>query len=241
MDDLAGAGKVVEAVIDAEITKTVYNDALSPAMREAGGISTDFLKTIHLLAAPFQLAAVAQDRLHIFCERIRKNVPEADQCQAPSNIARPVIEAFVSTDDDSPLMRMFEELMAKAINKREKDNLSPDFPGIIKSLSPMEALLIADLQRQEQVVVNLMFSPKRLIVKPVTANFDYARYGGNARHLTFIQRLTDMKLVCTLTRAVQKSDFPESDVPAEHALERGIYRLSMFGHWFAESCIPKSA
>lgn len=140
--DITGIGKV----LDSDVVKEVYRDAASPALREVGGLSKDLVKTLRLFTAPFQLAAAYQDRLVDFCDRVRNNVPEDFQQEAASNIAKPVIEAFAFTEDDSPLMAMFEELMTKAIDSREASKLSPTFPDIIKNLSPLQAKLLKSLK-----------------------------------------------------------------------------------------------
>jgi glutaminase len=106
--DLTGAGQV----INSEIAKRTYNEALSPAMKELGGLSEDTLKALRLFTAPLQLAAAYQDRFKAFCQRVRDKVPTSQQQEAPPEIVKPVMDAFASTSDDSPLMKMFEELIA---------------------------------------------------------------------------------------------------------------------------------
>lgn len=235
--DLVGAGQI----INSEVAKRTYGDALSPAMKELGGLTQDTLKAIRLFTAPIQLLATYQDRFRAFCERVREKVPEADQCDAPPEITRPVMEAFASTSDDSPLMGMFEELMARAIDKRETKKLSPEFPSLIRNLSPLEALLIVDLHKQEQFTDDLFDAKKHLIVQRVGANFDFAAFGGSEHHLTLMQNLKKKDLVAILENQpfdVQEQ-YPTLVVPQDLALRRTIIRLTMFGRWFTEVCTAK--
>lgn len=56
--DFTGLGKVVNS----QVANRAYDDALSPAMRQVGGLSEDLLKTFRLFTAPLQLAAAYHDR-----------------------------------------------------------------------------------------------------------------------------------------------------------------------------------
>lgn len=235
--DLTGIGKIA----DSEIAKYVYSDAISPAMRQVGELSEDILKTLRLFTAPFQLAAAYQDRFQKFCERVREKVPEEYQSDAPPEIAVPVMKAFAYTRDESPLMEMFEELMAKAIDIREKDKLSPLFPGIISSLTPLQALLIADLTKKHQNTDDLF--KKNVIIERVFSNFDFERYGGSSHHLTLMQDLKEKNLVIIEGNMVidKEKEYPNLKIPDGLSLRRTNFKLSMFGRWFALACVDVSA
>ncbi len=209
-------------------------------MKEVGGLTADTLKTFRLFTAPIQLAAAYQDRFRGFCDRVRAKVPPEEQREAPAEIAKPVMEAFASTSDDSPLMKMFEELMAKAIDKREADRLSPEFPKLIQSFSPLQALLIADLQKRDQITDDLWDNQKSLILQRVGANFDFKTFGGQDHHLTICQTLKDKKLLSMHQNQPidAAKDYPQLKVPEGLQLKRTLVRLTMFGQWFAEACAP---
>lgn len=234
--DLAGAGQL----INSEVAKRTYDDALARGMRELGGFTEDTLKALRLFTAPLQLAAAYQDRFKAFCQRVRDKVPEAEQQDAPPEIARPVMEAFASTSDDSPLMKMFEELMAKAIDRRETNKLSPEFPALIKNLSPLEALLITDLRTEEQYTDDLKDPEKNLILQRIGANFDFEKFGGQDHHLTLSQNLKRKNLVFINDHVTidAKQRYPNLQVPEGLALKRTTIRLTMFGRWFVSACVP---
>lgn len=232
--DLAGAGQI----INSEVAKRTYEDALSPTMRELGGLSEDTFKAFRLFTAPIQLMAAYQDRFRAFCERVRNKVPEEQQQEAPAEIGRPVMEAFASTSDDSPLMSMFEELMAKAIDKREVNKLSPSFPEIIRSLSPLEAKLIAALKNKAQIMDDLFKLDENLIMQRVGTNFNFEDFGGGAHHLTIAQNLTEKKIVKLETANLDYTKFyPTLVIPSGHQLKRTTIQLTMFGRWFASTCV----
>ena len=58
IDDLTGVGKA----LNSEVAKQTYQEALSPALRNAGAFVGDVLATFRLFTFPIQLAATAQDR-----------------------------------------------------------------------------------------------------------------------------------------------------------------------------------
>jgi hypothetical protein len=234
--DLTGAGQV----INSEIAKRTYNEALSPAMKELGGLSEDTLKALRLFTAPLQLAAAYQDRFKAFCQRVRDKVPTSQQQEAPPEIVKPVMDAFASTSDDSPLMKMFEELMTKAIDKREANRLSPEFPAIIKSLSPLEALLITELRTIEQSTDDLRDTSKNIILQRIGANFDFEKFGGQDHHLSLTHNLKYKNLIVINDNEPFDAigQYPTLRIPEGLALKRTTIRLTMFGRWFVSACVP---
>jgi hypothetical protein len=146
-----------------------------------------------------------------------------------------VMEAFASTSDGSPMMSMFEELMAKAIDKREAK-----IPEIVKSLSPLQALLISRLRNGEQFTDDVRESKRNLIVQRVGANFDFNDFGGPDHHLTLVQDLENKKLVTILAnQQVPAGQYSHVQIPEGLKLQRMLIRLSMFGKWFAEAVTPR--
>lgn len=181
--------------------------------------------------------AAYQDRFADFCDRVRERVPEEHQQEAPPEIARPFMEAFASTSDNGPLMAMFEELMAKAIDDREAEKLSPSFPEIIRNLSPLEAKLIVALTKGPQQTDDLI--QDNVIVERVRANFQFSDIGGQAHHLTIAQSLQGKSLV----KINFDNKFDYSKVYPNLRLEDGRtfrrmnYSLTMFGQWFSSACV----
>lgn len=235
--DLGGAGEI----INSQVVKWTYKDGLSPAVKQVGAFTEDTAKALRLFTAPLQLLAAYQDRFERFCDRVRERVPESEQCDAAAEIARPVMDAFAYTSDGSPMMSMFEELMAKAIDKREAKKLSPQFPEIVKSLSPSQALLISRLRKNEQFTDVVLEPRKNLIVKRVGANFDFGEFGGAEHHLTLAQDLATKNLVTMLVnQEVPAGLYPNLEVSDGLKLQRMLIRLSNIGIWFAEAVTPRN-
>lgn len=235
--DLAGVGKI----IDSDIAKESYKDAVSPAMKEIGGLAEDAVKTFRLFSAPIQLLGAYQDRFGDFCDRVRNKVPEEFQQSATANIAKPVMEAFAFTEDDSPLMSMFEELMSKAIDKREAAKLNPLFPEIIKNLSPFQAKLIKALITSDQITDDIIKKDENLIVRRLHANFSFNDYGDQSHHLTLVQDLQNKNIVQMYPnfRIDPPNKYSKIELEAGHVIRRTKINLTMFGKWFAKSCVKR--
>ena len=235
LGDLTGAGKVINSAV----ARKTYDDALSGTFKQLGGLSTDLVKSLRLFTAPLQLAAAYQDRFVDFCQRVRDKVPEAHQQDAAPEIAAPVMEAFTTTSEASPLMTMFEELMAKAIDSREADKLSPEFPAMVRSLSPLEARLLSSLTKDDQFTDDIRDGNK--ITQNVGSNFDFSDFAGDAHHLTLILALKEKNLVNISVSQIPETEelYPDIQIPEGHKLRRMTTQLSMLGRWFTDACMPK--
>lgn len=237
ISDLTGVGKI----IDSEIAKESYKDAVSPAMKELGGLTQDAVKTFRLFTAPVQILAAYQDRFGSFCDRVRNKVPNEFQQPATANIAKPVMEAFAFTEDDSPLMSMFEELMSKAIDTREASKLNPVFPELIKNLSPLQAKLIKALKTSDQITDDIIKIDENLIVRRLHSNFSFNDFADQSHHLTLSQDLKNKNIVhINPNFKIEPSDkYSNLELESGHVVRRTRIYLTMFGNWFADSCVKK--
>jgi hypothetical protein len=158
MEDLTGLGKVAESVAklgDSKLPNKAYDDLLSAAMKEGGKALVDAVKAFRLFLAPIQLLAAAQDRLAVFCERVRAKVPEDQQQEAAPSIALPVLMDLRFMEDDNPLTELYLNLLARAIDKDRYDEAHPAFVKIIEQLSPDEAMVVYVLRSRN---VNIWFA-----------------------------------------------------------------------------------
>jgi hypothetical protein len=139
------------------------------------------------------------------------------------------------------MMLMFEELMAKAIDRREAKKLSPQFPELVKTLSPLQALLVSKLREAEQFTDDLRDRKRNLIVQRVGANFDFEEFSGPDHHLTLVQDLEHKKLVAILAnQEVPDGTYPGIQIPEGLVVQRMLIRLSMYGKWFADAVTSRS-
>jgi hypothetical protein len=138
MEDMLGIGKVV----DSKLAEKVYDDAASPAVRQLGQIATDAAKTFRLFLAPLQLTALAQDRFAMWLDEVRTRVPPERQIEAEPTIAGPAIRAMLFMQPDNPLVRLYLNLLTKAIDKDTASDLHPAFVTVMEQMCPDEAILM---------------------------------------------------------------------------------------------------
>lgn len=154
MEDLTGLGKLAES----QLVNQVYNEAGSPAAKELGKLAADTTKTLRLFTAPFQLAALAQDRFQIWLDEARNRVPSERQIEAPSHIAGPALRAMLFMEAEKPLAKMFVNLLSQAIDKDRVGDVHPGFVHILEQISPDEALLLYKMKSMSIAGVNRLFN-----------------------------------------------------------------------------------
>ncbi|WP_264566829.1 DUF4393 domain-containing protein [Flavobacterium sp. N3904] len=143
-------------ILGAKTVEKAYDDALSPPMKEVGKATSDIVKTFRLFTTPFQLAATLQDRLEIYLEKIRNNVPKEKQIECHPMIAGPIFDRLKYLDDDNKLTTLFLNLLERAIDSERVNEAHPAFIHIIEQLSPDEALILYLLKDNEIHVVDTL-------------------------------------------------------------------------------------
>jgi hypothetical protein len=134
---------LVKALLSEKVVEDVYEDVMSGAAKEIGGLGTDLVKTARLLLAPIQFAAAYQDRLRRVIERIANKVPDGQRVEPPPEVVGPAIERMKYVSEDSPLWEMFEELLTKSIDRDRVGTIHPSFTLIISQLARDEAVILA--------------------------------------------------------------------------------------------------
>ena len=220
-DDLTGLGKLA----DSALVKSAYDDAASGTLKQVGGMTTDVLKTFRLFTAPFQLAALAQDRFAKWLDQIRSQVPPERQTEASSSIAAPALRALFFTDDDNPLSVLFLELLKRAIDKERLNEAHPSFVGIIEQLTPDEALILYTLRGKTRWLYynrdtddDLPGFPVDILTCP--------------EHLeAYILHLKSLNLV---------SDSEEVLLEDTSIIRGPVIKSTAFGDFFTKACIPEA-
>ncbi|PDT68576.1 hypothetical protein CO683_15325 [Bradyrhizobium ottawaense] len=125
--------------------KEVYQDGLSPAMRETGSALTNFIKTLHLALAPLQFTAALQDRYVAFLDRSVRKIPEERRILPAPQIAGPILEAIKYEPDDTLIADMYGELLSRAFDRDAARHAHPAFAPLIKQLSVDEAVILRSI------------------------------------------------------------------------------------------------
>ena len=132
----------VEKVVNSEVAKRAYEDALSGPATEVGRLAQDLMKTFRLFLAPIQLLASSQDRLGRWLEEIRLAVPADRQVQAPPEVAGPALLNLRFLDDTNVLKDLYLNLLKCSIDRRTQQDTHPGFVKVIEHLSSDDARLL---------------------------------------------------------------------------------------------------
>lgn len=129
-------------ILETEVAKKAYDDALSSPIKEASGMATDILKGLRLFTAPFAMMANFRERLLETLEECRQKVPVERQVECPPEIAGPVIEKLRFLAPENELRQLFLNLLSASIDRERQSKAHPSFVNIIGQLSRDEALLL---------------------------------------------------------------------------------------------------
>lgn len=150
MDEIDALGKA----LDSKLVEKIYDDAVSPGMKELGKVGADLVKTARLLTVPLQIAATFQDRITKLLRQLNERVPEARRIEVSPEISRPAIEAMRYLDETNVLWSLFKEILFKASDEDYVDLVHPAFVHIVKQLTRDEAQLLFLLNKTAFQVVD---------------------------------------------------------------------------------------
>jgi hypothetical protein len=109
-----------------------------------------------LFTLPIQILSTFQDRVEKVLNNARNKVPEIRQQIAPAQIAGPVLEKLKYIPEDDELIKMYEELLARSIDKDRINEAHPSFAHIISQLSRDEAYLLFELKEKSFEVTDTL-------------------------------------------------------------------------------------
>lgn len=126
----------------------VYEDALSPAMKQIGQVLERVAKTSRFLLAPIDYLALQHDRWERYLQRVANKVEDQNLIEGHPQLVIPTIEGLSLTYENTLLSELFVNLLANSIDKTKQDLAHPAFPNIIKQLSHDEAVMLFFLKKQ---------------------------------------------------------------------------------------------
>lgn len=231
----------IAKIVESEVAKRAYDQGLSGTISEIGKMGTNVVKTLRLFTLPLQLASTLQDRISASLNRVRDKVPVERQQQSPPQIAGPVFEHMRYLDEEDVLTQMFEELLARSIDRDRIKEAHPSFVHLISQLSRDEALILLELRSNNFEVVDVLdldrkqdrFVNRR--VEKSTIPADKLFYPENVE--LYYSHLESLSLV-------QWPVFRQDPIPSS-GTQTGIRRFSKmhlteFGKLFVSACIPDS-
>jgi hypothetical protein len=230
---------VVAKLIESEIAKQIYIQGASGIITEVGKIGTDVAKTLRLFTLPLQLFSTLQDRVELLLENARKKVPEPRQQLAPPQIVGPILEKIKYIPRDDELFQMFEELLARSIDKDRVEEAHPSFVHIISQLSRDEALLLYELKSGSFEVIDVLDLNKK------ENRFENRRIEKSTIPDQQLFYKNKVELYYSHLESLSLVEWPvyKQDPIVENGIQKGIRRFSKmmlteFGKIFITACIP---
>lgn len=220
----------------------VYDDVLSPAMKQIGKSLESVAKTSRFLLAPFDYLAKQHDRWERYLEKVSEKVETENLIEGHPQIVIPTLEGLSLTYENTLLSELFINLLAISIDKTKQEFAHPAFPNIIKQLSHDEAVILYFLKKQVYVVNQKsdfdegkqLFSAKEVIFE----EFPLEKLDFPQNIWLHMNHLNSLNLAGTWQ--VGNQEIIRDDISKK---QTGIYiyserRLTEFGELFVNACIP---
>ena len=220
----------------------VYEDTLSPAMKQIGKSLESVAKTSRFLLAPFSYLAAQHDRWERHLEKVSQRVNTENLVEGQPQIVIPTLEGLSLTYENTLLSELFINLLANSIDKTKQDLAHPAFPNIIKQMSHDEAVILFHLKKQsyqikqqsDWVEEKQLFFNKRT----VSDEFPLDKLTFPQHIWLYMNHLNSLNLAGTYQVGKQ-----EIIRDKETGKQTGVYinsekRLIEFGWLFVDACVP---
>lgn len=217
----------------------IYDDLARDSVIQVGSIALNSIKAARCVLAPIDYLAAQQDKLQSHLRRVNEIVPEDRQINAHPLVSGPIIDALKYVESESLIAEMFENLLARAIDKERVNEAHPAFSKIISQLSPDEALILSLFKEKSyEMEVNFIYSYNfkdidgmEIVVNEFPVNDlmfpeNYAMY---------------LEHLCNLNLLKQFNSFHKvkEDSPYNYKYSLIKTKLSSFGELFSKACISK--
>ncbi|CAA0156056.1 conserved hypothetical protein [Tenacibaculum maritimum] len=223
-------------------TEKIYDDALSPAMKQIGKALEGVAKTSRFLLAPFDYLAAQHSRWERYLEKVAAKVPEENLTEGHPQIVIPTLEGLSLSYENTLLSELFVSLLANSIDNRKQNLAHPAFPNIISQLSHDEAVILFYLKKKNWIVKqksDLDNEAQRFINEETTYEefpLDKLLYPENI--WVYMNHLNSLNIAGTWQVENQSpiiEDATGKQIGVNIISER---KLTEFGQLFVESCVP---
>lgn len=220
----------------------VYEDALSPAIKQIGKSLESVAKTSRFLLAPFEYLSKQHDRWEKYLEKVSEKVEKENLIEGHPQIVIPTLEGLSLTYENTILSELFINLLAISIDKTKQNFAHPAFPNIIKQLSRDEAIILFYLKKKKYVVKQKfdidnekkIFINKKIIFEEFPTNkLDFPQ-----NILMNMNHLNSLNLAGTWQVGKQETILEEITGKQIGIFVNSERRLTEFGELFASACIP---
>jgi hypothetical protein len=130
MADIIGIGEA----LNSKVAEKAYDDVLSKPAKQVGKFAEDVVKTVRLALFPFQMGGAIQDKLDRTSRRVYNKVPPERRIDPQLQIVGPIYENIKYLEDNTTLYEMFEELLARSIDRERVAEAHPAFIHLISRM-----------------------------------------------------------------------------------------------------------
>lgn len=220
----------------------VYDDALSPAMKQIGVALEGTVKASRFILAPIEYVAAYRERWEKYLKKISERVSEKNLTEGHPQIIIPVLEGLVLSYENTLLSEMFLNLLANSIDKTKQDLVHPAFPKIIQQISHDEAVILYFLKKQSFELVqqsdfdrskNLFFNKRE-----IKNTFPLDRLCFPEHFFLYMDHLNSLNVAGIWQVGNQEPIMDAEKTNQTGTLIRSEITLTQFGRLFVSSCTP---
>jgi len=220
----------------------VYEDALSPAMKQIGKALENVAKTSRFLLAPIDYLAAQHDRWERYLKKVSEKVKKEDLIEGHPQIVIPTLEGLSLTYENSLLSELFINLLANSIDKTKQDLAHPAFPNIIKQISHDESVILFYLKKKSYKIKQQSdwVEEKRLFFnkRTISDEFPLEKLSFPNHIWLYMNHLNSLNLAGTYQ--VGNQEIIQDPTTGG---QTGVYinsekRLIDFGRLFVDACVP---
>lgn len=137
-----------------EVAGDVYDDAMSPSMKEVGGLLGAVIGFFNnVVAAPLhRLNAKYRVKTEAYIRNLEKRyleIPEENRQEPPVKIVGPTLEALKYNLDEEDLKNMFTNLLVSSMDKTKSSRCHASYVEIVKQLDSIDANILLNLSRRK--------------------------------------------------------------------------------------------
>ncbi|MCK4635627.1 MAG: DUF4393 domain-containing protein [Candidatus Moranbacteria bacterium] len=141
--------EITKKILEEAPVEKIYDDGLSPAMKEIGKALGNTVKAGRFLLAPVEYVAAYRSRWERYLKNIAEKVEEKNLIKGHPQIVVPVLEGLALSYENTLLCDMFVNLLANSVDKTKQGLVHPAFPKIIQQLSHDEAVILYFLKKKQ--------------------------------------------------------------------------------------------
>ncbi len=193
--------KLADAVKDTlKTAPTLYEDALQPAVQEAGKFAARIPHAINAALSDLDIWILKKeyniDKTKKLLACKLENIEPEKIVTPETYVAVPAIQSISYSMDSEELRNLYANLLAKSMNSDTKDFVHPAFVEIIRQMSPIDAQIFENIRNTDPrplITISMRLSDGGLI--PLYKNCSWIREFSLQQCCTSFNNLSRLKLI----------------------------------------------